>query len=340
MNSKIKDKVKLGIICYPRMELEKIKSACVENDVDFIEIDIMSPDWMSECKEDIDGYLIRPPCTYQEHKSIFDERVFFLNEVLGKPIYPSFKELYTYENKRNMHLFLSGHDIPHAKTKVYMRRIDALANLNDQVYPIVSKSNIGASGSAVQIIKNKRQYVRLINKVFGRFSPEFSVGWYPVTKKHGIPLPRFGRAQKHYLLTQEFLNIKWEWRMIRIGDSYIGHQKLLGDNGFASGSELVGWERPSDKLLWLLHNATEKMGMRCMTLDIFETVDGEFYVNEMQAIIGAYRPYQMKVDGKPGRFVLRDGEFHFEEGIHCQNACWNPRVEDFIKMLNGEKYNA
>ncbi|CAJ1807339.1 hypothetical protein FICEBENF_01574 [Aeromonas hydrophila] len=77
-----------------------------------------------------------------------------------------------------------------------------------------------------------------------------------------------------------------------------------------------------------------------MTLDVFETIDGEFYVNEMQAIIGAYRPYQMKVDGKPGRFILDDGEFHFEEGIHCQNACWNPRVEDFIKMLNGEKYNA
>ncbi|MGI2153082.1 ATP-grasp domain-containing protein [Shewanella oncorhynchi] len=333
-------KMKIGIICYPRMELDKIKLACEDNNVDFVEINIMSPEWMVECQDDIDGYLIRPPCSYQEHKCIFDERIYFLNEVLGKPIYPSFKELYTYENKRNMHLFLSGHGIRHANTKVYMRKEEALVNLDSLQFPIVSKSNIGASGSAVQIIKNKRHYVRLVNQVFGRFSPELSFGWFPVGKKCGIPLPRFGRAQKHYLLTQEFLNIKWEWRMIRIGDSYIGHQKLLGDNGFASGSELVGWERPSDELLWLLHNATEKMGMRCMTLDIFETANGEFYVNEMQAIIGAYRPYQMKVDGKPGRFILRDGEFQFEEGIHCQNACWNPRVEDFIRMLNGDRDNA
>ncbi|BBR38827.1 hypothetical protein WP3W19E03_13520 [Aeromonas veronii] len=333
-------KIKLGIICYPGMELDKIKLACTDNNADIIEIDIMSPDWMSECKDDIDGYLIRPPCTYQEHKSIFDERVFFLNEVLGKPIYPSFKELYTYENKRNMHLFLLGHDIPHANTKVYMRKVDALSDLTEKSFPLVAKSNIGASGSAVQIIKNKHQYVSLVNKVFGRFSPEFSFGWIPMGKKNGIPIPRFGRAQKHYLLIQEYLSIKWEWRMIRIGDSYIGHQKLLGDNGFASGSELVGWERPSNDLLWLLHNATEKMGMRCMTLDIFETVDGEYYVNEMQAIIGAYRPYQMKVDGKPGRFFLKDGQFQFEEGIHCLNACWNPRVEDFIKMLNGDRDNA
>jgi len=109
--------------------------------------------------------------------------------------------------------------------------------------------------------------------------------------------------------------------MIRIGDSYIGHQKLIGDNGFASGSELVGWEKPSDELLNLLRDTTEKMGMRCMTLDIFETLDGSFYINEMQAIIGAYRPYQMKIDGKPGRFIYKDGAFKFEEGIHCQNAC-------------------
>lgn len=333
-------RIKLGIICYPGMELEKMKLACSENDVDFVEIDIMSPNWMEQCDGNIDGYLIRPPCIYQEHKSIFDERVFFLNQVLGRFIYPSFKELYTYENKRNMHLFLSGHGIPHAKTKVYMRKKEALENLDELQFPVVSKSNIGASGSAVQIVKNKSQYLCLINKVFGRFSPEFSIGWSPVIKKHGIPLPRFGRAQKHYLLTQEFLSIKWEWRMIRIGDSYIGHQKLLGNNGFASGSELVGWERPSDELLWLLHDATEKMGMRCMTLDVFETTDGEFYVNEMQTIIGAYRPYQMKVDGKPGRFILRDGGFSFEEGIHCKNACWNPRVEDFVSMLRKDEFNA
>ncbi|MFQ2862035.1 hypothetical protein ACK3YD_11065 [Aeromonas caviae] len=333
-------KIKLGIICYPRMELEKMKSACIDNNVDLVEIDIMSPDWMHQCDGSIDGYLIRPPCTYQEHKSIFDERVFFLNQVLGKPTYPSFKELYTYENKRNMHLFLSGYSIPHAKTEVFMRREDALNNIKDKTFPIVSKSNIGASGSAVQIIKSSRQYTRLVNRIFGRFNPEFSIGWFPVRKINGIPLPRFGRAQKHYLLTQEFINIKWEWRMIRIGDSYIGHQKLLGDNGFASGSELVGWERPSDELLWMLHNATERMGMRCMTLDIFETIEGQFYVNEMQAVIGAYRPYQMKIEGKPGRFILKDGQFQFEEGVHCQNACWNLRVEDFIKMLNGDKNNA
>ncbi|MTC61486.1 hypothetical protein GKR50_15980 [Providencia rustigianii] len=328
-------KYKLGIICYPNMELDKIKIACTDNNVDFKEIDFTSPNWLNECTEDIDGYLIRPPCSYQEHKNIFDERIYLLNKVLKKNIYPSFEELYTYENKRNMHLFLNAYNVPHAKTQVFMRKSDVLNHISEFNFPIISKSNIGAGGSAVRIIKNKSQLKQLSNRIFGRFHPEFSFGWYPIQIKKRIPLPRFGRTQKHYLLLQEYLDIKWEWRMIRIGDSYIGHQKLLGSNGFASGSELVGWETPSEKLLMFLHDTTEKMGMRCMTLDIFETHDGNFYVNEMQTIIGAYRPYQMKVDGKPGRFIFQDGTFVFEEGIHCQNACWNPRVSDFIAILDG-----
>ncbi|MEQ5297496.1 hypothetical protein CHI95_13145 [Providencia rettgeri] len=332
-------KYKLGIICYPDMELEKIKLACKDNEVEFKEINFVSPYWLDECTEDIDGYLVRPPCTYQEHKSIFDERLFLLNKVLKKPIYPSFEELYTYENKRNMHLFLNAHNIPHAKTQVFIRKSDVLESIDKLDFPLITKSNIGASGSAVRIIKNKNQFKGLLNRIFGRFHPEFSFGWYPIKSKKGFPLPRFGRAQKHYLLIQEYLDIKWEWRMIRIGDSYIGHQKLIGDNGFASGSELVGWEKPSDELLWLLHDSTEKMGMRCMTLDIFETQDGKYYVNEMQAIIGAYRPYQMQVNGKPGRFILQSNTFIFEEGIHCQNACWNPRVKDFISTLKENQDN-
>ncbi|MBS3798482.1 hypothetical protein [Pseudoalteromonas sp. BDTF-M6] len=328
-------KYKIGIVCYPGMELESIKSACVDNHVDYVEIDFMSPSWKDSCTDDIDGYLVRPPCSYQEHKNIFDERVFFLNKHLKRPIYPSFSELYIYENKRNMHLFLEGYDIQHPKTKVFMDKENALKSIKNSEFPMVSKSNIGAGGSSIQIIRNEKQYKKLIFRVFGKFHPELALGWAPFRKTKGIPLPRFGRAQKHYLIMQEYLDIKWEWRMIRIGNSYMGHQKLLGTNGLASGSELVGWEEPPEELLWLLHNTTEKMGMRCMALDVFETRDGQYYVNEMQAIIGAYRPYQMKIDGVPGKFNLKNGQFLFEEGQHCKNSCWNPRVEDFINLLEG-----
>ncbi|EPM4835600.1 hypothetical protein ACTIQ8_002551 [Vibrio parahaemolyticus] len=326
--------MKIGILCYQGHELEKMKDSVKKSGADYKVIDLMSNDWLDSCEENIDGYIVRPPCNYQEHKTIFDERVYFINEVLKKPIYPSLNEIYTYENKRNMCLFLKYFDIPHPKTRIYSSKNEALSNLDDIKFPVVSKSNIGAGGSAVSIIKDAKQYKKYIDRVFGRFSPELALGLVPWISTKGIKVPRFGRAQKHYAIIQDFLNIKWEWRMIRIGDSYFGHQKLLGENGYASGSELVGWNRPTDELLHLLKDSTDKMQMRCMVLDVFETTEGEYFVNEMQSIIGAYRPYQMKVDGKPGRFKFEDNQFVFEEGIHCDNSCWDPRVNDFIKMLH------
>lgn len=332
----IMKKITLGLVCYPGFEIDKMKQACIDNDVNYIEIDFLSTDWLNQCRNpQINGFIIRPPCTLQEHKNIFDERVYFINEILKKPTYPSFKELYIYENKRNMALYLEGIDAPHPETKVFLDKKSALQKTPH--FPVVMKSNIGASGSAVKIIKNNYQYKKMIKKIFGYIHPEFSLGWIPFVKYKNIPFPRIGRSQKHYAILQEFLDIKWEWRMIRIGDSYLGHQKLLGDNGFASGSELVGWEEPSKELLLLLHNVTEKLNSRCMVLDIFETKEGKFFINEMQTIIGAYRPYQMKINNKPGRFILKENNFIFEEGIHFQNSCWNPRVEDFKKILLEEK---
>ena len=46
-----------------------MKQACIDNDVNHIEIDFLSTDWLNQCRNpQIDGFIIRPPCTLQEHK--------------------------------------------------------------------------------------------------------------------------------------------------------------------------------------------------------------------------------------------------------------------------------
>lgn len=324
--------IHLGIICAPGHELDKIILACNDLQLNHTIVDINHPSWKTQC-ENLDGFLIRPPCNYQEHKGIFDEVSFFLTDVLKKDIYPSFRENYIYENKRCMDLFLSGYQLPKPKTIFFMNKESALKYLSSITFPIVSKSNTGASGSGVKIIKNKQQYIRHLRLVFGRFHPELSLGWAPKFNFYGLKIPRLGRSQKHYLLLQEYIDIKWEWRLIRIGDAYMGHQKLLGQNGFASGSELVGWSNPPKKLLHLLKDATDTMRVRSMAMDVFESKAGQYYVNELQPIFGAHRPYQMKVDGKPGVYYFENNDFIFKEGSFCQNACWNLRIEDFLKIL-------
>ena len=71
-----------------------------------------------------------------------------------------------------------------------------------------------------------------------------------------------------------------------------------------------------------------------MGVDVFETLEGEYLVNEIQAIFGSYLPYQMKIDGRPGRFVYSDEKgFVFEEGEFNRLNSKLLFVEDFVKKL-------
>ena len=331
--------MKLGILKAWGDDYKQYINACEYLKVNYVVIDILSDDWIQKIKmSKCDGFLARPPCDIQERKSIYDEKLYFINHFMKKEIYPSFDELYIYENKRNMSYFLELFNYPHPKTRVFSRKRDALNFIEKTSYPIVFKTNIGAGASGVTIIKNKKEALKFINKVFGRFNNILTIGKIYWKKYKGIPIPKIGTAQRHYLIVQDYHDIKWEWRIIKIGNNYAGHQKLL-DGQFASGSNLVGWVEPPKELLELVRNITERHNFRSVAIDIFETKDGEFLINEIQSIFGSYLPYQMKVKGKKGIYKYHNGEFVFYEGEFHQDASNRLRVEDFVNILKSKQKN-
>ncbi|MFA0203966.1 hypothetical protein AB4450_12020 [Vibrio breoganii] len=322
-------------ICAPSDESrEAITNACIQNDAEYFQYNILGDDWYEKITEvEVDGILIQPPCNYEEHKQIIDERVFVISTKLKILTYPSLEEILVYENKRNMSYWCEIYQLPTAKTKIFTNLKDSLNYINSTSFPVVSKSNVGAGGTSVQIIKSKAKAISLAKSLFGRYHPEFALGHAPWGVKKGIRFPRLGRIQKHYMILQEFLPIKWEWRLIRIGDSYFGHQKLLGSDQKASGSLKVGWEQPPTHLLEMLKKFSDDSGFRTVALDIFETIDGNYSVNEIQPLIGAYAPSQMYINGVPGRYKYSNGSFLFEEGEFCKNKCWDLRVQDLVKLV-------
>lgn len=330
-------KIKLGILKDYSEDHLKYVGACEELNVAYEIIDFLAPDWIDLTRQSgCDGFLCHPPDNIQEQKSIYDERLYFLNKVMEKPVFPSWESLYIYENKRNMSYWLKINDFPHPETNILTRKKDAFAFFENADYPIVLKTNIGAGGSGVEIIKSKLKAKRIARRVFGRIHPALSSGRVRYsTKFYGLPLPLFGRGQKHYMIAQKFYNIKWEWRIIKIGETYSGHQKLLKGQ-FASGSGKVGWVKPPLDLLSLVKEICDRGNFDSMAVDIFETLDGQYLVNEMQAMFGSYLPYQMKIDGKHGRFVNTNDNFHFEEGEFHQHGSNLLRVQRFIDLLNNE----
>lgn len=314
--------------------------ACQELHIDYEIIDILASNWLQNLqKANVDGFLSRPPCRFQEWKTIYDERLFFIYKYLNKPLYPNFNSLYIYENKRNMASFLEFYNIPHAKTWVFIDKKEAIQHLKQMDFPVVLKSNIGAGGTEVSIIHSYWNARYKIQKIFGSKEGMFCQGLSSVLWKFGIPFFLTGTAQKHYLLVQEFHKIKWEWRILKIGNSYFGHQKLLKGNK-ASGSGLVGWIKPPEELLYMAKDICDKGCFEVMDIDIFETIDGEYLVNELQAVFGSYLPYQMCIDGKPGRYVYSDREgFVFEEGEFNRLNSKLLYVQDFVEKMNSGYYN-
>ena len=150
-----------------------------------------------------------------------------------------------------------------------------------------------------------------------------------------MKFPVFGSIQKFYVIIQEYHKIKWEWRMIKIGDSYFGHQKLLnGEFASGSGIDAVGWIDPPKELLFLLKEVCEKGKFYSMSVDIFETLDGEYLINELQSVFGTYDRPQMYINDIPGRYIFKNGSFVFEEGDEF-NKFKNDilRVKHFIEIL-------
>jgi len=300
--------------------------ACREMGISYTLMDLSRNDWMdifslSSC----DCFLIWPSASLTVWKEMFDERLYCLVKEMGKIIYPSLDEILLYENKRRVSYFLAAHQIPHPATMVFYKESGALAFIQNCDFPLILKTNTGASASGVFILENRAKAERYIRQAFSK----------------GIVARRHNPNDRHwgYVILQEFVDIKREWRMVRIGDSFFGHPK--GKRGiYHSGSGIVHWDVPPKRLLEFTREVTEVGGFSSMDVDVFETTSGDYLVNELQTVFGAgYSLDQLRVNGEPGRFVHNQaGEcWAFEEGDFARNACANARIKYVINHLLSKK---
>lgn len=329
--------MKLGIlIAFDRYHKYYIR-ACEELKVEYELIDIIAPDWFKQVSQsNCDGFLCRPPSKFQERKAMFDERLFIISNKMNRRIYPTWEELYLYENKRMTSYWLELYDFPRPKTQIFYRKSDYLDFIKNADYPFVIKSNTGSTAKGVSIIKNHTQARRLAGKYFGYFNPKLARGHTFIKTGRFIPVTSHGSKEKHYIITQKFEKIKWEWRIVKIGESYFGHKKLLAGY-FASGSFLKGWEAPPTELLHLVKKICETGGFYSMAADIFETADGRFMVNELQSLFGQKTANLMLVNNVPGRFIEENGAFVFEKGEFNQHQSYTLRVRHFLEILKSRQ---
>ncbi len=298
--------------------------ACRALGIPYKVLDMSGPDWMEVIQRSgCDALLVTPSGELSTWKQMFDERLRTVSHELGKTIFPSYDEIWFYESKRRMHYWLKANDIAHPKTWVYYDRHDALAFADATPLPIVFKADVGSGALGILIFRERRKLIRWINRYF---------------KKGCVNRGADTRdRQWGSVLFQEYLPHVTEWRMIRIGGSYMGYQKAKrGD--VTSGAKQFNDACPPEPLLEFVRGVTCRGGFQSMAVDVFETEDGRYLVNELQTTFGLHVEDGLPMkEGKPGRFLF-DSATHtwrFEEGLFCQNKLCNLRVQTLMEQLNG-----
>lgn len=295
--------------------------ACVEMGVAYKVLDISKPDWLKVIKEsECDAFLVYPSVAVSVWKQMFDERLHVMVHDLGKVIFPSYNEIWFYESKRRMHYWLEANHVPHPKTWVFYDLKESIAFIEQVELPIVYKSNFGAGASGIRIFWNRTALQNHIKRCF---------------KKGFIPSNGCANDKEWgTILLQKYLPNVREWRVVRIGESYFGYEKLkLGD--YHSGSLEREYHRLVDRLLNFAKSIMDIGAFMSMDLDIFETEDGQYLVNELQTMFGMSRSEMCVVDGKAGRMLFyQDTEtWDFEPGDFCKNHLCNLRVNTLLRML-------
>ena len=314
-------------------------------------IDLTRNDWMEELQGDrFDYYLARPPGLTSRFKQLYDERIYIVSKVLEYPVYPSYEEIAIYENKRMLSYFLKANQIPHPDTNVFYYPEEARKYISTCRFPLVAKTNIGASGSGIKLIRTIDEGMLYVEQAFGeqgikqRWGPNLKSGNYIRRAFHYLRKPgdisgkldtyrtKKKELQRDFVIFQEHCPHEYEWRVVRIGDSFFAHKKMAMQDK-ASGSLIKEYENPPLSLLDFVKDITDRYRFYSQAIDIFETGKEKYLVNEMQCFFGQSDPYQMLVDGKPGRYVNPGKSWSFEEGDYNRNQCYNLRLEYVLEKL-------
>lgn len=317
-------------------------------------IDLTRNDWLDNLhKEHYDFFLARAPGLTSLFKQLYDERIYIISKVLRYPVFPSYEEIAIYENKRMLAYFLQAKKIPHPKTNVFYYLEEALGYISNTPLPIVAKTNIGASGSGVKIISSLEEGIKYIHEAFGnqgikqRWGPNLKTGNYlrraffylknpgEISGKLDVYRTKKSDRQIDFVIFQEYCPHKFEWRVVRIGDSFFAHKKIASQNK-ASGSLIKEYSNPPPSLLDFVKEITDKHQFYSQAIDLFEIKPDVYLVNEMQCFFGQSDPHQMLVENKPGRYIKMKKDWHFEAGAFNKNQSYSLRLEYVIEKLRNK----
>jgi glutathione synthase/RimK-type ligase-like ATP-grasp enzyme len=247
-------------------------------------------------------------------------KIELLSGYFKKEILPKVDALWFYEEKIKQQWLLEIIKIPCIKTFITYSFKEALDYINNCEYPFISKENTNSGSRGVHMIKTKSQARKFVNTVF-------------TTGKH--TLTSYLR-QKNYVIFQEYTpNYDFDLRVIVIGNQFLGYYRHVPENDFrASGAGIYSKkEIPKEALLLAkrVRDAFPKTHMLAVDM-LQDKRDDLFKVIETSIFISVETSEQLKVDGVPGLYKYKNGDFHFEPGRYwIQELALKEAMEEWLE---------
>ncbi len=285
----------------PKASWLRYERFCKNNDLPYGFLEITRSDWMKEA-EKYDLIICHTESTpaYQE---MIESKIYILEKIMGKFCFPSYHELWQYENKNRANYLYQYYDLPTIPTYVTQNK-DESKKLNDIVgYPFISKTTIGAGSTGVFKIDNRQQAVKRINKIFGFYGLKTE---YPYQR------------QKDYFYIQKFIyDATFDLRIILVGDMAFGYYRYPNKGDFrASGAGNYEKKAIPEDALRIAIEVRDKLASRLMGIDLlYSETNKKYYIIETSLFNQIDTPEQLVIDGVPGYYDISDKDnIRFKEG--------------------------
>lgn len=263
---------------------------------------IHNQNWLEKAR-DFD-VIIGMPSNSSYHLEEIRTKYYLLETYLDKSCYPSASHALLYEDKK-LESFLSKlYRFPFINTYVSYSQADALCLIEDLAYPLVSKIIPSASSVGVEMVHNRAQAKRIINKAFSQNG----------RKTHLIYF-----RQKNFVYFQDFIaSDGYDLRVIVVGNHVFGfYRRVLKGDFRASGMNQEEKRELPQEAMQIARKVNTFIKSPLLVVDMVHGRDGKYYINEFSPLCQMSTIDQLQVDGMPGAYVFNpDGSYHFEPGVY------------------------
>lgn len=252
--------------------------------------------WMKEAKRF--DLIIWHTNSSPSAQSTAESKIYILEE-MGIKCLPSYKEVWSYEDKVRASYLYDLHNLPSIPTFISHSKVEALSYLESVKFPIISKISTGSSSKGVEKIENLKQGKAFVEKAFSYKGKETYFAY---------------SNQKDYVYFQEFIqDATYDLRVICVGNDFFGYYRYPNKNDFrASGAGNIQKKEIPVEALELSYNVREIFGSTLLATDfVYSEKLEKFMIIESSIFIGVDSCEQLSIDGIAGKYI-RHSESQYE----------------------------